>query len=189
MMPRSNRNRRGAAGGLIVLGQGHLKVAEIEAYMESQRDLIDNIFEFRIANETIAASLAATRRTNKHLGRLSRALETMKELCATPTTRSVTANVALFQSRDSEFHLAIAEASSNEFLMGAVEESRAAMFLPIGKVFTHLEDSANKHHEAIYQAIKDQRPELAAQTMRKHIESTRASLHGLLPKTRRPKKK
>ncbi|MBZ9772444.1 FadR/GntR family transcriptional regulator [Mesorhizobium sp. CO1-1-8] len=181
--------KRGAAGGLTVLGQGRLRPAEIEVYLESQHELIDSVFEFRVANECLAASLAATRRTKKHLDRMSKALQIMADLCSTPQTRAVTENIAMFLSRDSEFHLAIAEASSNKFLMAAIEESRAAMFLPIGKVFTRLEDNANDHHEAIYQAIKDRNPELAAQTMRLHIEATRASLHNLLPKSRRTRKK
>lgn len=180
--------RRGAAGGLVVLDQHRLKKAEIEVYMEAQRALLDSLFEFRIANECAAASLAAMRREPKHLARMRKALVEMDTLCATEESRANTANIARFFACDSEFHLAIAEASMNHFLLEAVEQSRAAMFLPVGKVFLKLEDRANDHHRGIFQAIESQNCKLASQRMRMHIEATRASLYNMMPKAAKPKK-
>lgn len=180
--------KRGAAGGLVVLGQNRLSQAEIEVYMEAQRGLLDSLFEYRIANECAAASLAAVRREKKHLTRLRKALTEMDTLCASREMRASMPNIARFFSCDSEFHLAIAEASMNHYLLEAVEQSRAAMFLPVGKVFCRLEDRANDHHQGIYQAIENQNAELAAQRMKMHIEATRQSLYNLMPKAVRSKK-
>lgn len=180
--------KRGAAGGLVVLPQDRLSPSHIEAYMETQRELLDALFEYRLANECAAAALAAKRREKKHLVRLRRALAEMDALCANRESRANTANIARFFSCDSEFHLVIAEAAMNHFLLNAVEQSRAGMFLPVGKVFNRLEDRANDHHQGIYQAIDQQNPELAAQRMKMHIEATRASLYDLMPKSIRSKK-
>lgn len=173
--------RRGATGGLVVKAQSGLRPNEIETYMETQRDMLDTIYEYRIANECMAARLAAIRRSKDHLRRLGAALEAMGQLCETPEMRATTANIAQFRSLDSEFHLVVAEASGNSLIRQAVEDARTAMFLPIGKVFKKLEDSANEHHEAIFAAIKDGDPERAATAMHQHIVTSRESLENLMP--------
>lgn len=177
--------RRGATGGLVVLGQAKLSPGQVKSYMEAQRGLLDSVFEFRLANECAAAALAAARRTDAHLKRLGRALEEMARLAATAEMRERTGTIARFSAADSEFHLGIAQASLNPFLVKAVEDARAAMFLPIGRVFTRLEDAANDHHATIFEAIRDRDTAAAAAGMRDHIEATRTALHGLLPRPRR----
>jgi DNA-binding GntR family transcriptional regulator len=91
------------------------------------------------------------------------------------------ANIARFRALDSEFHLVVAEASGNRLIQQAVEDAHTAMFLPIGKVFKRLEDSANEHHEEIFAAISDGDPDRAAEAMRRHIVTTRESLENLMP--------
>lgn len=176
--------KRGAAGGLVVLEQGRLSRAEIESYMAGQREWIDHVLDYRIANECAAAALAARRRTEGHLTRLAAAVEEMTAICATPQTRAVTANVGRFFAVDAAFHLTIGEASMNPFLARAVEDTRAAMYLPIGKVFAEIEDVAHDHHQDILQAITEQDADAAAARMRVHIETTREGLHHLLPRPR-----
>lgn len=180
--------RRGPAGGLVIQGQTRLSPNEARIYMETQRGLLDSLFEYRLANECAAASLAADRRNLKHLTRLRRALAEMDTLCANRESRANTANIARFFACDAEFHLAIAEASMNHYLYDAVEQSRAAMFLPIGKVFNRLEDRANDHHQGIFEAIESRDSDLAARRMKMHIEATHQSLYDLMPKVQRSKK-
>lgn len=175
--------KRGSAGGLIVKGQNQLQPHEIEIYMEAQRNLLDNVFEYRIANECMAARLAALRRTDTQLKRMHTAMKAMSKLCDTQELRAVTSNISRFTALDSEFHLAVAEASGNRFIMQAVEDARTAMFLPIGKVFTRLEDAANEHHQAIFSAIEAKDPDKAADAMHSHIIVSRESLEKLIPKS------
>ncbi len=174
--------KRGATGGLVVKPQSGLQPHEIETYMEAQREILDTIYEYRVANECMAARLAATRRSKEQLRRMASALKVMGQLCETPELRATMVNITRFRALDSEFHLAVAEASGNTLIMRAVEDARTAMFLPIGKVFKKLEDSANEHHEAIYAAISEGDPDRAAEAMRRHIVTTRESLENLMPK-------
>jgi len=173
--------KRGATGGLVVKPQSGLRPHEVETYMEAQREMLDTIYEYRVANECMAARLAATRRTRDQLRRMAQALKAMGQLCETPQMRATMANIARFRALDSEFHLAVAEASGNRLIQQAVEDARTAMFLPIGKVFKRLEDSANEHHEEIFAAISDGDPDRAAEAMRRHIVTTRESLENLMP--------
>lgn len=179
--------KRGATGGLVVRAQSGLRPGEIETYMETQREMLDMIYEYRIANECMAARLAATRRTKEQLRRMAASMKAMGQLCETPEMREKMANIARFRALDSEFHLVVAEASGNRLIRQAVEDARTAMFLPIGKVFKKLEDSANEHHEAIYAAIADGDPERAAEAMRRHIVTTRESLENLMPRKTAPR--
>ncbi|WP_413875662.1 FadR/GntR family transcriptional regulator [Albidovulum sp.] len=180
--------KRGATGGLVVKAQSGLRPHEVESYMEAQREMLDAIYEYRIANECMAARLAATRRSKDQLRRMASALKAMGQLCETPELRATMANIARFRALDSEFHLAVAEASGNRLIQQAVEDARTAMFLPIGKVFKRLEDSANEHHEEIFAAISDGDPDRAAEAMRSHIVTTRQSLENLMPQKTAPKR-
>lgn len=173
--------KRGATGGLIVKALNGLQRNEVEIYMETQREVLDMIYEYRIANECMAVRLAATRRTEEQLSRMALAMEAMEHLCATPKMRTTVANIARFRALDSEFHIAVAEASGNRLIMRAVEDMRAAMFLPIGKVFKEIEETANVHHAEVYKAIKDGAPDCAVEAMRQHIVATRESLERLMP--------
>lgn len=172
--------RRGASGGLVVLGHQPLSSRQVEAWLRTQEGMIDTVFDFRLAVECTAAALAAERRSSGDLVALEAALDRMEELSATPEARRQTENIARFFAADSAFHLGIATASKNELLIKAVEEARAAMFLPIGSVFRKLEDNANAHHAAVFQAIKRRRADVAADEMRRHIEGTRSSLRRFL---------
>lgn len=173
--------KRGMMGGLIVKAQNELQPHEIQSYMETRRAQLDHIFEYRIANECMATRLAATRRTEEQLDRLESMLKAMGRLCETPEMRAITPNIARFRALDSEFHLLLAEASGNPFLFRAVEDARTEMFLPIGKVFKRLEDTANEHHEAIFSAVQSKDPDRAAEAMRQHILTSRESLEALMP--------
>ncbi len=180
--------KRGATGGLIVRAQSGLRPGEIESYMETQREMLDMIYEYRIANECMAARLAATRRTKEQLRRLSAAMKAMGQLCETPEMREKVANIARFRALDSDFHLVLAEAAGNPLIGKAVEDGRTAMFLPIGKVFKKLEDSANEHHKEIFAAVSDGDPDRAAEAMRRHIVTSRESLENLMPRKAAPKR-
>jgi len=155
------------------------------AYRADQGEWIDQVLDYRIANECAAAALAASRRTDRHLARLTAALEGMTAICATPAARSVTANVGRFFALDADFHLTIGQASMNPFLSQAVEDARAAMYRPIGKISLDVDASANDHHSAILAAIADRNADAAASWMKTHIEETRAGLLRLLPRPRR----
>ena len=173
--------KRGALAGLVVMRPPSLSSSEMGAYLRVQIRLIYDILDFRIANECFAARLACRRRTQSHLDRLARLVDTMTDLCAQKAKREDISNISQFLAADAEFHLTIADAADNSLISKAVGDAHAAMFLPIGRVFKRLEDRANAHHETIYAAIRDQDTEKAEKEMSLHIRTTRKSLRNLLP--------
>jgi GntR family transcriptional repressor for pyruvate dehydrogenase complex len=86
-------------------------------FLPTDLDHVYMLFEFRRVQETAAARYAATRATPAEL----RAIEVAADLCA---EGHVTEQAPLFDRGDDDFHLAIATASHNQFLVAAVREAR-----------------------------------------------------------------
>ncbi len=168
-------SRRGATGGLVVL-EWRLSETELRTLLASERDAVRSVFEFRIANEGAAVRLAAERCDGDDLAVLGALIERMAGLAATPEARRDLANIPLFFATDSAFHLGIAQAARNPHLLRAIEDARAAMFLPIGAVFRRLEDNANAFHETIFAALEGHDADAAEAAMRAHLAETQRSL-------------
>ena len=86
-------------------------------FLPTDLDHVYMLFEFRRVQETAASSLAATRATPAEL----RAIEAAARLCE---QGHLTGRTDLFDRGDDEFHLGIATASHNPFLLTAVREAR-----------------------------------------------------------------
>jgi DNA-binding GntR family transcriptional regulator len=88
----------------------------------------------------------------------------------------VSGEAALFDRGDDEFHLAIAAASHNQFLVAAVREARrlqrqSNIIGMHGGVGGHAEE-AIEEHAAILQAIRDGDADTAARATATHLENT-----------------
>jgi DNA-binding FadR family transcriptional regulator len=168
--------RRGRAGGATVLGSSSSPAAR-RRLLRSRLAELETVFEYRLVVEPAAARLAAERRTKRTLDRLRRDLETMNRLAedsdqdAQPVSR--------FFSTDIDFHHKIAEASRNPLLVRAVEDARAALFLPVGGIFPTLHHSANYMHAEILEAIEAKDADAAERAMIDHISSTQEALLAL----------
>ncbi len=81
-----------------------------------------------------------------------------------------------FRAADSAFHLGIAEAARNEWMRTAIENARAAVWIPLDPLTDHVLQSAQFHHGQILTAIKDQDPDEAARLAAEHIDFTLADL-------------
>lgn len=117
------------------------------------------LFEFRRVQETAGARLAAIRATPAEL-RAIEAAETCRQ-------GHLTGEAALFDRGDDDFHLGIATASHNPFLVTAVREARRLQHQCStiglhGTVGGHAEE-AIEEHAAIYRGIRDGDPEAAAE--------------------------
>jgi DNA-binding FadR family transcriptional regulator len=167
--------RRGRAGGPVVLGPT-ASAAEIRRTLRHRLTELENVFDYRLAVEPAAAGLAAERRTTTDLGRLKDALEALNTLAASPDYASAASPPSRFFAADAEFHRRIALTTGNPLLVKAVEDARAAMFLPVGGVFPALHPSANEYHAEILTAVEARDPEAARAAMKAHIERTRAAL-------------
>jgi GntR family transcriptional repressor for pyruvate dehydrogenase complex len=162
--------RRGRAGGAVVLGSS-ISPAERRRLLRSHLAELRAVFEYRLVVEPAAARIAAERRTKRTLERLQRDLETMNALAEgaqldmSPPSR--------FFAIDIDFHHRIAEATRNQLLVRAVEDARAAMFLPVGGIFPTLHPTANLFHADIVEAIEARDSKKAAEAMIDHITTTR----------------
>jgi DNA-binding GntR family transcriptional regulator len=87
-----------------------------------------------------------------------------------------------FMREDTAFHLAIARATGNRFLVEAIEQGR----LHLNSVLALLPDSeawhqkSVKEHEAILDAVARRDPEIAHDMMYEHVKGTARSVRALL---------
>jgi DNA-binding FadR family transcriptional regulator len=167
--------RRGRSGGPVVLGDV-MSPAAMRRMVRDRLAEIDDIYDFRRVVEAAAARLAAQRRTEREAAHLADTVEVMTALVQPDRQRADDAPVSRFFAVDHDLHLSIAQAARNPMLRKAVEDVRAAMFMPVGAIFASLHPSANTFHEEIVQAIRRQDPDAAEQAMIDHVEGTRAAL-------------
>jgi len=138
-------------------------------FLPTDLDHVYMLFEFRRVQESEASRLAATRATPMELRAIEAAAQTCRE-------GHVTRRTALFRSGDDEFHLSIAAASHNPFLVAAVREARrllmqsAAIGLD-GTLGGHVAEAVEEH-AAIYRAIRDGDADGAAHAATVHLNNT-----------------
>jgi DNA-binding FadR family transcriptional regulator len=161
--------RRGSTGGIIVRPQTARPV-DLRKRLREFEEIID----FRLAVEPMAARLAAQRRTKADIAELQRAFARLEAIVVGQGAVSDWVRV------DGEYHLLIARIARNERLARAVEDARAGMFTPIGAVWGGLEERAHLMHAEIQQAIVAGDPERAAAAMAAHVEATRADIHAVV---------
>jgi DNA-binding FadR family transcriptional regulator len=166
--------RRGRTGGAIVTAPEGT-AAERRQVVRRHLAELENVFDYRLAIEPAAARLAAERRTRADLSGLRDALTILGSLAAAPQAQELSPPSRFFAT-DAEFHHRIALAARNPFLVQAVDDARAAMFLPVGGVFTALHPDANRGHAEIYAAIESGDGPAADRAITEHIELTRAAL-------------
>ncbi len=138
-------------------------------FMPTDLDQIFMLFEFRRVQESAASRLAATRATPAEL----RVIKDAADLCRQGHT---TGRDELFDQGDDEFHLGVAEASHNPFLVASVREARrlqrqSSVIGMQGALGDHARDAVAEH-TAIYEAIRDGDPVAAAAATSEHIDKT-----------------
>lgn len=168
---RSVEVRRGSTGGIIVRRQP-ARPARLRARLKE----FDEIIDFRLAVEPMAARLAAERRTKTDVAALARALARLDRLAA----HGAEGRFGDWLRADSEYHLLIGKAARNALLSKAIETGRAGMFNPVGAVWGRLEEAAHAQHEQILAAIAAGDGARAAAAMTTHIEGTRADIAALV---------
>ncbi|MEU4746628.1 FadR/GntR family transcriptional regulator [Actinosynnema sp. NPDC023658] len=138
-------------------------------FLPTNLDHVYMLFEFRRVQETAASRLAATHATPAELRAIGAAAETCRQ-------GHVTGQLALFQDGDEDFHLAVAAASHNQFLVAAVREARrlqrqSSTIGLHGTIGGHAAEAVEEHL-AIYEAIRDGDPEAAAHAAGLHLDNT-----------------
>jgi GntR family transcriptional repressor for pyruvate dehydrogenase complex len=138
-------------------------------FLPTDLDHVYMLFEFRRVQEAAASRLAAGRATPAELRAIEAAVETCRE-------GHVTGQRELFDRGDDDFHLSIAIASHNPFLVESVREARrlqrqSSTIGLHGTIGGHAEEAVTEH-AAIYGAIRDGDPEAAAQAACAHLDNT-----------------
>jgi GntR family transcriptional repressor for pyruvate dehydrogenase complex len=129
------------------------------------------VFELRLAVETMAARLAAQRGVPQDMQWLytcQKALESSSDVHA-------------FRRADSEFHLRVAQMSGNSMLFQVVEDVRAAVFSRLDRHdFAVIYESSIRGHAAVIEAIRNRDPIAASAAMAAHIEEARDEVMAVL---------
>ena len=138
-------------------------------FLPTDLDHVYMLFEFRRVQEVAASRLAATRATPPEL----RAIETAADLCRQAQN---TGDSPLFTRGDDDFHLGIAAASHNQFLVAAVREARRLQSQSStiglhGSMGGHSQEAVEEH-AAIYEAIRRGDAAAAAEAAALHLDKT-----------------
>jgi GntR family transcriptional repressor for pyruvate dehydrogenase complex len=138
-------------------------------FLPTDLDHVYMLFEYRRIQETAASRLAAAIATPAEL----RTIEAAAETCRQGHLRGET---ALFDRGDDDFHLGIATASHNQFLVTAVRGARrlqrqSNIIGMCGGMGGHAPGAIDEH-AAIYRAIRDGDPEAAARAATVHLDNT-----------------
>ena len=168
-------SRRGRyRGGNFVVGPDESGVGmdALLARLRRRSGEVEEALAYRHAVEPAAAELAALNRSRDQLRSLRRA----------NAAAAAAGTDVEFMQRDTELHLALADASGNRFLGQAIEDIRlrlndAMIALPDSHVW---HERSAVEHEAILRAVTDRDGDAAAAAMRAHIDHTAQSVEALL---------
>jgi DNA-binding FadR family transcriptional regulator len=182
--------RRGNAGGAHVRAPRGRPDGEARAEVRRERARFLQIIDCRMANECLAAHLAAGVRTQAHVDALGETIVAMDAASRNleephdsdddaETARQ--AAVGEFRRQDSVFHLTIAAIPANPYLFRTVEWLRSEFFTPLDLIHRSrsIQDSVGEHR-AILDAIRREDGRTAEAAMQRHLESTKLSLDELL---------
>lgn len=171
-MVESRRGRHG--GGNFVVGPDEhpAGVDLMLARLRRRRDQVEDALAYRRAVEPAVAALAAEARSKADLRTL-----------ADINTAAISAETDVeFMQADTEFHLALAEASRNRLFREAIEKIRlelndAMIALPESPVW---HERSAREHDAILDAVRNQDRDGAGTAMETHIAHTQQSVEALL---------
>lgn len=169
--------RRGPHGGNFVSDLA----LPAEKWLERLRTDVEHfveVLDYRIAVESHAARLAASRRTDKDLAELEASTNDLRSAVLRASHMDAAdvgvEAIASIVKADSRFHEALTMASKNSWLAEAVKTARGELFsAQRGSIYKHVVAATIDDHERIVEAIRRGESEEAAEAMRAHLQ------HGL----------
>jgi DNA-binding FadR family transcriptional regulator len=168
--------RRGSAGGAYVLERPRPGQADrVREALSARRRELSALLEWRRVVEAEAAALAATRISDDQLRALrARLVESGGRLVRSH---------GLWRAADSRFHIAIAEATGNPYMLDTVRKVRAELAHVLDALILlkqAIEPAAAHEHEAILAALQARDPEMAMATAALHGRATEERLRAFL---------
>lgn len=158
----------GSSGAIVQEINVDNAVQSLETIMQMKQLKVENIIEFRYMTETVAAQLAAQRRTMDDLHKMQEIL-LKAELGI--------ADDEVFIDCDLQFHLAVAAASKNPMYVIMLQVCRNMLGEMLKEVLSkgNEEQCLARYHNIVeahcqvYQAIEEQKAETAYQMMNNHL--------------------
>jgi GntR family transcriptional regulator, transcriptional repressor for pyruvate dehydrogenase complex len=166
--------RRGRRGGTFVLepSENMQALEELMSRLLRRRDELEELLGFRRSVEPVVARIAAETRKRSDLTAVRHAIESMSRALSEPE----------YMRFDTEFHLAIARATHNRYLVRAIEQIR----IQLNDAFSLLPESETWHrriggeHESIFEAVKAADADAAEAAAELHVASSDVSVRALL---------
>jgi GntR family transcriptional regulator, transcriptional repressor for pyruvate dehydrogenase complex len=171
--------RRGRTGGTFITGhdQDSLAVDDLILRVMRHRKELEDLLLYRRVIEPAVARVAAGTRRATDLAAMRRAIRGMAAATSEPD----------YMRHDTDFHIAVAQATGNAFLTRAIEEIR----MRLNDAMTLLPESDAWHkrisgeHEALLEAIENSDAERAETLMHQHVANSEQGLHAVLAAIRR----
>ena len=171
--------RRGRTGGTFITqrDQDSLAVDDLIVRVMRQRKELEDLLLYRRLIEPAVAGVAAGTRRAADLAAMRRAIHGMSAATSEPE----------YMRHDTDFHIAVAQATGNAFLVRAIEEIR----MRLNDAMTLLPESEAWHkrisgeHEALLGAIERSQPEAAETLMQQHVANSEQGLRAVLAAIRR----
>jgi DNA-binding FadR family transcriptional regulator len=171
--------RRGRTGGTFVTGpdQGSLASDDLILRVMRHRKELEDLLVYRRLIEPAVAGVAAATRSASDLTAMRLAIRGMVAATSEPD----------YMRHDTDFHIAVARATGNAFLVRAIEEIR----MRLNDAMTLLPESDAWHkrisgeHEDLLQAIENGDAQAAETLMRVHVANSEQGLRAVLAAIRR----
>ena len=145
-------------------------ISPFASFLGNKKNLLIEMMEYRLVLETEIARLAATRRTEEDLSKIENSIHEM---------RREVASGKLGLEGDNMFHESVALATHNqvfahmqEFAKTLLVKTRESSLSVKG-----IPEKGIKHHQSIFEAIKEGNAEEAASRMRNHINEAMMNVH------------
>jgi GntR family transcriptional repressor for pyruvate dehydrogenase complex len=166
--------RRGRSGGTFVseMSQEGLGSDELIIRVARRPHEIEELLTFRRVIEPAVAADAAQARYDDEMAIIREPFDAMARSTTEPD----------YMRHDTEFHIAVARATHNRFLVKAIEDIR----MGLNDAMTLLPETAAWHrridaeHEAILQAITSHDAKVARDVMQMHVANSEQSLRAVL---------
>jgi len=153
-------------GTIIVSGDPSKWVPHVEAPLISDAEALYELIESRKVVEVAIAKQAAVNLTDEQLEKLERII-TQMIVCHR------NGNESEYSEIDMEFHLIIAQAANNRYLLNMYMTTVVLMEKLINEINENIPDiivNSKKTHQKIFEALKDRDPKMAAKWTKVHID-------------------
>jgi GntR family transcriptional regulator, transcriptional repressor for pyruvate dehydrogenase complex len=172
-------SRRGRRGGTFVLEPADDTIVQDEliSRLLSRREELEELLDYRRSVEPLISKMAARLRKRNDLSAMRATIREMVSAREEPE----------YMRFDTEFHLAVAGATQNRYLVGSMEEIR----LQLNDALSLLPESETWHrrisgeHEAIFRAIEKRDARAAEKATLVHVDNSDRSVRATFAAIRR----